>query len=106
LCRTAYFLLYLWCIGALSHRRFVTSRLTRFAACSGAPSHCLPQGSGQGIVAGQSSTLEVVGAWFKARGAPIHLFLRFLRLPLLLHVSRIANKDNLLQLADDFSSLS
>ena len=35
-----------------------------------------------------------------------HLFLRFLRLPLLLHVSRIANKDNLLQLADDFSSLS
>jgi hypothetical protein len=34
-----------------------------------------------------------------------HLFLRFLRLPLLLR-SRIANKDNFLQLAHDFSSLS
>src|SRR6516165_5070430 len=34
--------------------RPVASRLSRFAACSGAPSHRLPQGSGQGIVASQA----------------------------------------------------
>src|SRR6516165_10252347 len=41
-------------------RRFVALRFGSFAACSGAPSHCLPQGSGQGIVAGQISTLKPI----------------------------------------------
>jgi hypothetical protein len=57
----------LWRITALKRRRLVASRFDRFAACSGAPSHCLPQGSGQGIVAGQSSTLEVAGCGFGHR---------------------------------------
>src|SRR5262249_9481559 len=39
--------------------RLSASRVSHFPACSGAPSHRLPQGSGQGIVAGQISTLEV-----------------------------------------------
>src|SRR6516162_4741209 len=43
----------------------VASRLSRFAACSGAPSHRLPRGSGQGIVAGQINTLEVVRGMFR-----------------------------------------
>ena len=51
--------------GAL--RRFGVTALWRcdlagFAACSGAPSHRLPQGSGQGIVAGQVSALKVAGS--------------------------------------------
>jgi hypothetical protein len=37
-------------------------RFNWFAACSGAPSHCLPRGSGQGIVPVQTSTLEAAGA--------------------------------------------
>src|SRR6516225_2040740 len=45
--------------------RLAASRFSRFAACSGAPSHRLPQGSGQGIVAGQISTLEVVRGVFR-----------------------------------------
>ncbi len=39
-------------IAALQRHRLTASRFNCFAACSGAPSHCLPQGSGQGIVDG------------------------------------------------------
>src|ERR1700733_1283126 len=35
------------------------SRFNRFAACPGAPFHCLPPSSGQGIVTGQTSTVEL-----------------------------------------------
>jgi hypothetical protein len=45
---------HLWCIAPLLRSRFALSCFYGFAACSGAPSHCLPQGSGQGIVAGQA----------------------------------------------------
>jgi len=45
----------------LRHLRLAASRLSRFAACSGAPSHRLPQGPGHGIVAGQVSALKVAG---------------------------------------------
>ena len=57
----------LWRIAALSHCRLTTSRFNWFAAGSGAPSHCLPQGSGQGTVDGQTSTLEAVGRGFRHR---------------------------------------
>jgi hypothetical protein len=47
------------------HRRLVadrdglaTLRFGKFAACSGVPAHCLPQGLGQDIAGGQISTLE------------------------------------------------
>src|SRR6516162_166131 len=50
---------------SLKRFHFAASRLCRFAACSGAPSHRLPQGSGQDIVAGQISTLEVVRGVFR-----------------------------------------
>jgi hypothetical protein len=43
-------------------RRFPAAAI---AACFGAPSHCPPQGSGQDIVAGQISTLEVVRGVFR-----------------------------------------
>src|SRR5262249_16830780 len=38
--------------------RLAASRFSQFAACFGAQSHRLPQGSGQGIAAGQISMLE------------------------------------------------
>src|SRR6516165_11979266 len=41
--------------------RLTASRFSQFAACSGAPSHRLLQGSGQGIVPVQTSTLEAAG---------------------------------------------
>ena len=37
---------YLWRIAALQRYRLSTSRFNWFAACAGAPPHCLPQGSG------------------------------------------------------------
>src|SRR5262249_43394675 len=40
-------------IEGLRRHRLTASRFNRFATCSGAPSHRLPRGSGQGIVAGQ-----------------------------------------------------
>jgi hypothetical protein len=43
----------------LSRCCFAASRFKWFSAGFGAPSHRLPQGSGQGIVAGQISTPEV-----------------------------------------------
>jgi hypothetical protein len=43
----------LWRSAALWRCRLAVPRVSLFAACSGAPSHCLPQGSGQGIVDGQ-----------------------------------------------------
>src|SRR6516225_961728 len=49
----------LWRTAPLWRHRFVALRFGSFAACSVAPSHRLPQGSGQGIVAGQISMLEV-----------------------------------------------
>ena len=45
-------------IAALSRCRLMASRFDWFAAFYGAPSHCLPQGSRLGIVAGQTGTLE------------------------------------------------
>jgi hypothetical protein len=57
----------LWRVAALSHCCLTASRFNWFATCSGAPSHCLPQGSGQGIVDCQSSTLEVAGCGFGHR---------------------------------------
>jgi len=58
----------LWRIAALQGHRLTASRFNWFAACSGAPSHCLPRGSGQGIVVVyQFSTLEVVGLWLQAQ---------------------------------------
>jgi hypothetical protein len=51
----------LWRTAPLWRHRFVALRFGSFAACSGAPSHRLPQGSGQGIVTGQTTTLEVAG---------------------------------------------
>ena len=36
---------------ALSRHRFAGSRFNWLAACSGAPSHCLPLGSGRGNLA-------------------------------------------------------
>src|SRR5262245_13591327 len=57
-----------------ARQRFAASRLCCFAAFFVAPSHCLPRGSGQGIVAAQASTLEEVGndasrcpLWVKSR---------------------------------------
>jgi hypothetical protein len=47
-------------VPTLYHLRM--SRFSSFVACFGAPSHCLPQGLGQSIVAGQISTLEAAGA--------------------------------------------
>src|SRR6516164_8159614 len=41
----------LWRTAPLWRHRFVALRFGRFAACSGASAHRLPQGSGQGIVA-------------------------------------------------------
>jgi hypothetical protein len=41
-----------WRVATLARCRLTASRFTWFAACSGAPSHCRPQGSGQGIVPG------------------------------------------------------
>jgi hypothetical protein len=46
----------IWRIAAL--QRLVALRFCFFAACFVAPSHCLPQGSGQGIVATQTIPLE------------------------------------------------
>jgi hypothetical protein len=43
-----------WRTAPLWRHRFVALRFGSFAACSGAPSHRLPQGSGQDIVAGQA----------------------------------------------------
>ena len=51
----------LWRIVPLSRCRLTASRFNWFAAGFGAPSHCLPRGSGQGIVPAQNSTLE--GGW-------------------------------------------
>ncbi len=45
-------------IATLRHLRLTASRFSQFAACSGALSHCLPRGSGKGIVPAQNSTLE------------------------------------------------
>jgi hypothetical protein len=45
---------------ALRHFCLAASRFNRFAACSGALSHCFPT-SGQNIVDRQSSTPEVAG---------------------------------------------
>src|SRR6516162_2622155 len=42
-----------WRTAPLWRHRFVALRFGSFAACSGVPSHRLPQGSGQGIVAGR-----------------------------------------------------
>src|SRR5262249_13776825 len=50
-----------WRIAALRLCRLATLRFGWFAACSGAPSHRLPQGSGLGIVPVQTSTLEAAG---------------------------------------------
>src|SRR5262249_10966887 len=63
---------YLWRIAALRRYRLAVSLLNWFAACSGAPSHRLPQGSGQGIVAGQFGMMEVVRyqAARSSRGRP------------------------------------
>src|ERR1700676_4400593 len=47
----------LWRFAALYRHRLPTSRFNWFAACSGAPSHWLPLGSGTR----QLSTLEVAG---------------------------------------------
>src|SRR5262252_2515468 len=49
----------LWRTAPLRRSRFAASRFSGLAACSEAPSHRLPRASGQGIVAGQISTLEV-----------------------------------------------
>ena len=57
----------LWRIAALGRHRLKASRFNWFAACSGAPSHCRPQGSGQGTVDGQTSTLEAVERGFRNR---------------------------------------
>src|SRR5262249_5000092 len=51
----------LWRTAPLWRHRFVALRFNSFGACSGAPSHRPPQGSGQGIVVGQISTQEVAG---------------------------------------------
>jgi len=53
--------------GTLQRYRLTTSRFNWFAASSGAPSHCLLKGSGQGIVEGQTITLEAVGCGFRRR---------------------------------------
>src|SRR6516164_2381497 len=45
-----------WRTAPLWRHHFVALRFGWFAACSGAPSHRLPQGSGQGIVPAQNST--------------------------------------------------
>ena len=50
----------LWRIAALCCR-LATLRFGWFAACSGASAHCVPRGSGKGIVAGRISALEVAG---------------------------------------------
>jgi hypothetical protein len=42
----------------------LASRFVRCSTCSGAPSHRLPQGSGQGIVAGRVRALKVAGERF------------------------------------------
>ena len=47
----------LWRNAALERHRLATSRFNWFAACSGAPSHWRPLGSGQGNLA----HLEVAG---------------------------------------------
>ena len=58
------------CTAALCRRRFAASRFNWFAACNGAPSHCLPPCfSGQGIVAGQTTTIEVARVFKHARPA-------------------------------------
>src|SRR5271169_2954630 len=41
--------------GAAERRRLSASRFNWFTACSGTPSHCLPQGPGQGIVSAKTS---------------------------------------------------
>ena len=57
----------LWRSAALSRCHLTTSRFSLFAACSGAPSHCPPQGSGQGIVRVNFSTPEVIRTWLEER---------------------------------------
>jgi hypothetical protein len=52
--------------------RLAGSRFGWLPACSGAPSHYLPQASGQGIVAGQTSLPEVARC-----GAALILFDQF-----------------------------
>ncbi len=57
----------LWRIAALWRCRFTSSRFNRFAACFGAPSHCLPLGSGRGIVGGHTSTSDGAACEFRQR---------------------------------------
>ena len=49
-------------------QRLGALRFYCFAACFVAPSHCLPRGSGQGIVAAQTSTLEEAAMPMSALG--------------------------------------
>jgi hypothetical protein len=51
----------LWRIAPLWRYRLAASRFNRLAACAEAPFHCLPQGSGHGIVAAQTSIPEGAG---------------------------------------------
>jgi hypothetical protein len=56
-----------WRFASLGPNGAVASTLHRLSACSTAPSHCLPLGSGHGIVTVQTSTPEGAGCEFRHR---------------------------------------